>query len=346
MNIDLDVYRAHERDGYITCRAHPEYPLLIWNYTAKAQYENVWDAVTMTARGLITEEDGKVVARPFQKFFNADQLKEPLPLEPFTVTEKMDGSLFILCLWHNQIITATRGSFQSEQALHGRNVLFEKYGDFEVKNGYTYLFEVIFPENRVVVDYGAMDDLVLLALIETESGRELPLSDPLFHFPFPVVKQYDGVEDVAELAKIQEANQEGFVVRFASGLRVKIKMEEYKRLHRLLTQCSARTIWELLKNNQSIDQFLERVPDEFYAWVKKTHKELCDQFEDIQTECRVLHGLVSVLPSRKEQAEVVLQTTYSGIVFTMLDGKPYQEAIWKMLRPKAERPFVTVDEEA
>jgi len=246
-----------------------------------------------------------------------------------------------------EVITATRGSFASEQALHGTEVLARKYGDFCFKEGYTYLFEVIYKNNRIVVDYGDMDDLVLLTIIKTETGRDLSLiRNPEFlkEIPFPVVKHYDGVADVAALSRIQEANKEGFVVRFSSGLRVKIKMEEYKRLHRLLTQCNARTIWEILKSGQSLEQFLDRVPDEFYNWVKKTNAELLAQFAAIEQECAQIVVQVQDLPSRKEQALVVVKTRYSGIVFSMLDHKNYQEAIWKLLYPAATKPFA-VDEE-
>ena len=94
--IDLESFREHERQGLITCREHPTGKLLIWNYTTRCQYEHAWDEVTIQARGLITTTDGTIVARSFNKFFNLDQHQGDLPLEPFTVTAKEDGSLGIL----------------------------------------------------------------------------------------------------------------------------------------------------------------------------------------------------------------------------------------------------------
>ena len=40
---------------------------------------------------------------------------------------------------------------------------------------YTYLFEIIYPSNRIVVDYGSSRRLVLLAAVHTQTGIELAI---------------------------------------------------------------------------------------------------------------------------------------------------------------------------
>jgi RNA ligase len=85
--------------GFVRAGVHPTLPMTILNYTEKAQYERVWNPVTLTCRGLIVNHTTKdVVARPFRKFFNygepaADGLDTSGPV---CVTDKMDGSLGIL----------------------------------------------------------------------------------------------------------------------------------------------------------------------------------------------------------------------------------------------------------
>ena len=292
--------------------------------------------------------DGTIVSRSFPKFFNIEEVQTSLPMEPFKITGKEDGSLGILYFVGNHPFIATRGSFVSEQAKRATKILYEKYFDFLPQfNEYcTYLFEVVFKENRIVVNYGDMEDIILLAVIHTSTGQEYDIHNMPYAvtWPFPVAKQYDGITDFAELKRLEEPNKEGFVIRFASGLRVKSKFSEYVRLHRILTQCTARTIWELLRNNEPFDAFLDRVPDEFYAWVKRTREDLQRQFSEIETECRSVVASVEHLPTRKEQAMLVTKSTYPGIVFSMLDSKNYQDLIWKLLYPEATRPFI-VDEE-
>lgn len=342
--IDLPSFREREAQGLITCRPHPTEGLLIWNYTPQCQFAQAWDEVTMQSRGLITQVDGTIVARPFRKFHNIEQHQQ-LPLESFKVTEKMDGSLGILYFVNGKPFIATRGSFTSEQAIKATDILYRKYGGITglFKPCYTYLFEIIYPENRIVVDYAGMEELVLLAIINTNTGEEYDIHDPDFIKTccglFPIVKHYDGITDIARLRELEEANKEGFVIRFESGLRVKCKFTEYVRLHKLLTQVNARLIWERLRDNQPIDDLLERVPDEFFAWIKTTCGALQSQYSAIEQASLEVVAQVQGLPSRKEQAAIVCRSQYSGVVFKMLDKKPYADVIWKMLKPAAERPF-------
>lgn len=95
MKIDLEAFRQHEKDKLISCRPHSKGKLLIWNYTPRAQFDRVWDDVTTQARGLITDLEGNIKARPFRKFFNFGEHPgaEELSLAGATVTEKYDGSL-------------------------------------------------------------------------------------------------------------------------------------------------------------------------------------------------------------------------------------------------------------
>ncbi|HLZ60101.1 MAG TPA: T4 RnlA family RNA ligase, partial [Ktedonosporobacter sp.] len=289
----------------------------------------------------ITRADGTILAKSFPKFFNYGEREIEIPLEPFKVTEKQDGSLGVSYLIDNTPYIATRGSFTSDQAIKATQILREKYASFQFNPAYTYLFEIIYRENRVVVDYGNMEDLVLLAVINTETGEEYDIHDSSWvdSWPFPVVKHYDGIKDIAQLREMERENAEGFVIRFASGLRLKIKHAEYLRLHSILTHVNARVIWELLRNKQPFDDLLQEVPDEFYAWVTATRENLLQQFAAIEAQCQAIVAPVRGISTRKEQAAIVGKERYSGIIFRMLDEKDYADSIWKLLRPEAERPF-------
>lgn len=339
IQVAVDTLRRLVEQNYLTMRAHPQTDLLIWNYTQRAQYDRYWTQETLLCRGLITRRDGTIVARPFPKFFNLEEYQGALPIEDFEVTEKMDGSLGILYWIGDAPAIATRGSFESEQAVKGTKMLRGRYAAYPFDKRYTYLFEIIYPENRIVVDYGAMEDLILLAVIETATGNELSLNE-LGETPFPTVRRYDGVTDLAELRRIEEQNKEGFVVRFpSSGLRLKLKYAEYARLHRLLTQVNARTIWKCLAIGAALDELLDRAPDEFYGWVRATEATLLSDYARIEGYSLEIAAGVRTLPTRKQQAEIVMTCRYPAVVFKLLNGKPHAAAIWKLLRPAAERPF-------
>jgi RNA ligase len=94
---DRERLDALVADGWLRSQRHPDADLWIYNYTEKTQYEKHWIPETLVCRGLILDQAGRVIARPFSKFFNYGDPQVPsIPDEPFIVMEKMDGSLGIL----------------------------------------------------------------------------------------------------------------------------------------------------------------------------------------------------------------------------------------------------------
>lgn len=320
--------------NYVYCKKHPDANLWVYNYTAKTQYDALWNEVTMQCRGLILNENFEIVARPFQKFFNlGERGNQVIPNESFEVYEKMDGSLGVMYWIDNEPFIATRGSFISDQAKEANAILREKYSPVfkQLDRSKTYLFEIIYPQNRIVVDYGDRRDLVLLAIIDTATGKEEALQD----IGFPIIKKYDGIKDIGKLIKLEKENREGFVVRFESGLRYKVKFKEYLRLHRIVTQVSSISIWEYLSAGKSFDEILEIVPDEWHVWIKAKVEELNEAYHAIERQCK---NEFKVLENRAETAYYFNQRAYPSVLFAMLDGKPYSEKIWRLVKPEFEQP--------
>ncbi len=332
--MDKEQLISKVNDKLISIQKHPEANLFIYNYSPKVQYEKLWDEITMMARGLILDTEMNIVARPFGKFFNLEEHTESeIPNLPFDVYEKMDGSLGILYWLNDKPFIATRGSFNSEQSQHANEILYSKYPHTfdNIDKSSTYLFEIIYPQNRIVVDYGLIDDLVLLTIINNETGEER-----IEDIGFPIVKKFDGINDLKELKALEQDNKEGFVVRFKNGFRVKMKFAEYVRLHRIITGISNIVIWEYLSEGKSFDELLEKVPDEFYQWVKKTKEQLENNFNSIKKECESVY---KKFETRKETAIYFQTQKYPAVLFLMLDKKSTDKAIWKLVRPEYSKPF-------
>lgn len=355
MTIDLNKMHDLEKQKLISIQQHPSMPLLIFNYTQRCQFDKIWDENTSICRGLITNLRGDVVARPFPKFFNLGEHEgeeSALPKinwkQDFTATKKADGSLGILYKTHRGYDLATRGSFTSDQAAKARVIFYAKGYDKYLYNleDYTYLFEIIFPENRIVLDYGSMEDLILLDVIHTETGKSIPhqsLRNIAEAIGCPIV-EYIQTDEIAlkESSKKNVENEEGYVVRFDNGMRIKVKFEEYVRLHRLITGVNAKHIWESLMNGQSLDDLMNRVPDEFFQWVKNTKENLEDAYLGIERYCKHIIENGPKDATQKEWAFYFLQDEakqFSGILFPMLKKQEYSKHIWKMIRPEASTPF-------
>jgi RNA ligase len=240
-------------------------------------------------------------------------------------------------------IFATRGSFTSEQSIKGKEILDKKHDYSALRKDNTYLFEIIYPENRIVVDYKGEEKLVVLGVIHTETGNEVPDSSLFFmqEGGWELVTVYKTWGEGYDILKEEiSKDKEGYVLRFKNGFRMKIKGEEYVRLHRILTNISNRDIWEYLKDNKPFDELLEKVPDEFNDWVKETARDLTVRFENIEKEYReVFENLNNRNLSRKDFALRAKHYRYSNILFNMLDGTNPKQTIWKIIYPEHSKPF-------
>jgi hypothetical protein len=345
-------------EGYLMVNTHPDYPLMILNYSRKAQFEKYWNEYTLMARGLIIDMFYDVVAMPFKKFFNYEELiASPMypnaPISDYEIYDKMDGSLGILFnydgLWH----IATRGSFMSDQAIRAKSIL--KQHDLTRLNvDNTYLFEIIYPENRIVVDYSGAEKLVLLGIMHV-NGHDYEYDKVVekmaYECPtFEIVKRYDSVADINELKSRNISNQEGYVMRLkGSDFRMKCKFEDYCRLHSIITNVSTKDIWATLRDGKSIEELLVNTPDEFDDWVRAQVCGLQKDFADIELGEKMRVDLIkSVMKdptSKKEFAEIVLQSSgNSAVAFRMFEGKKYDHIIWRIIEPAWSKPFFQSDE--
>jgi RNA ligase len=201
-------------------------------------------------------------------------------------------------------------------------------------------------KNRIVVDYGDKYCLVLLAVIDTASGIEMSYGNVnyLYSEYFEVVKKYDikNITNLLDLKTLEEDNKEGFVVKFSNGFRVKVKFAEYVRLHGVLTNVSSLTIWRHLMNGDDFDMLLDKVPDEFYDWLKKTVAILELKYNEI--ERLALKEFIRIyrwedLTNRKDFALEALKSVHCAILFKLYENKLYDNIIWKKVRPVFSKPF-------
>ena len=310
-------------DGLLYKQVHPTLPLTIWNYTEKVQFEDLWDEVTLMCRGLVTDDKGNVVARPFRKFFNMEEGKHT-STDEFKVYEKMDGSLGIFFNYEGEWVMATRGSFTSDQAVKGMEML-SKYDYNKLHKDFTYLFE-----------------------ISLHGDLDIRIQNLVKNIGLNVVKRYDGISDYSVLKGMVRDDAEGFIVHFSNGDRMKVKGVEYLRLHKIMTNVSTTGIWECLKNGDDVLELMKEVPDEFYKKIKSYVRDLRYNHYSISEYCGKMHdgfrygkyGDVDPEPSKKEYAEFVMKNIKEGlrgVMFQMWDKKDYDETIWKLIRPEFKK---------
>jgi RNA ligase len=256
------------RLGFVYRRIDGATGLRLFIYTPRCVYEDGWDEFTIVARGLIVDENaGQLVATPFPKFFNVGERRGDVPDLPFEAYEKLDGSLIIVFHHGGRWRTATKGAFDSEQAVWARARL-DAVDLSPLSPGTTYLFEAVYPENRIVVRY-AEPALVMLAAYDAD-GRELTYDEVVatgraLGWRAARRHAFASIADMVSHAATLPRDHEGFVIRFGNGLRLKLKGAEYRRIHALISRCTPLAMWEAMAAGDDLAAIRRDLPEEFWT---------------------------------------------------------------------------------
>lgn len=347
MQVDFDRLSKYEEAGKLRHSVHPGGALHVWCYSVQTVYSRDWDDLTRICRGLVTDGDGNVISRPFPKFFNWGEPEAPGPeitQSPFWAFDKMDGSLIVVGEQDGEAVVSTKGSFNTWHSEKAREML---QGWKPIK-GSTAIFEFIHPDNRIVVDYGDTEELVLLGAVENSTGED--------HFTPENYAEGSGwfgrlvpphafrlqaiLETVANLEN--GPNREGFVLIWPQvggpSYRVKIKFAQYMQLHRTLSRLSNVAVWEALSNG-TLDALLEVVPDEMYDQVRECSNELISRHADLRKRAEsVARNAVLLFATRAQQAQYILgkfDVVDSSLAFLALDARSagLDKATWQRIKP-------------
>lgn len=342
---------------------------LLFNYSHRCQYKppTEWNWLEKISRGLIYKRDGEVAAVPFQKFWNWGQIEADGPI--VEVSEKLDGSLGIMFWDGSSNRIATRGNFESEQALWATDFLREQHREMVEKHlSLTLLFEIIYAENRIVVDYSGRRDisgLMLIGAIDLESSRDFSARQikklaEIFGFMTPISWEFiDGLwikfhpgrpggrveeqfyglgvgEYLNLFAKeIRGTEQEGWVVRTQNGQRLKIKGEEYIKYHRFISGFSKEMVIRSIVETDNFSELKTAVcppylQDQMQQWADEFMLEMLAGMSEIR-------GLIEECPHKDRKGQALwIKGCYpdrkdlQALFFTYLDQKPWGECFSKI----------------
>lgn len=333
-----ELQERYVETGLVSVAKRGNFVLLC--YTNKCQKEAAWDTVTRACRGLILDAvTGEVIALPLQKFFNigeggvTEAAVENLPDLPFAVYEKVDGSLGIL-YWPEDgsglPALASTGSFQSEQAKRGTQMLRELAGIEELPSELTFLFEIVFKGNKgpaIEYDY---EGLVLLAINNRLTGEELPweavvawakkLGCRVAH-----VYNFISIEDLLAQKELLSADLEGFVIRFANGRRFKFKGTAYLQLLWAVRSVRFADVFLAVVEDR-FEEFVASYPEELEPRLREVAQTVMDEFVRLERAAELVLEKAPALTNEKEFAVWVkslhLPSDIEGIVFNLFRGQP------------------------
>jgi RNA ligase len=280
----------------------------------------------MACRGLVLDSQDRIVSRPFTKFFNLGEPSCPaLPNEPYQVYEKLDGSLAIAFYHNGRWRMTTRGSFANDYVSYAERWL----ADFPFPKEHTVMFEVVIPNDAMSRPVKHDPGLYYLGSVHTESGMDLgPVDDGLW---LQRSARCYGAEslDVLQARAENEVGHEGFVVRFESGLRVKIKTAWYLKLFRAITNLTEKKLRELVAETYDPEGVIASFPEELRAEVEQIVWPLVGRAQStggkIYREFSMLKKLYPEASSSREARKAfafhIKEFPHRALFFKLLEGK-------------------------
>ena len=305
------------------------------------------DPIVKECRGIILRKnDWKIVCYPFKKFFNyGEGHSDTIDFETSKVQEKVDGS--IMKMWYdgNEWIISTNGKIDSTDVTcaigKSFNELFieslknqldndeTKYNEFfETLNkhkNYTYIFEMVHPLTRVVIEYDKPD----LRHIGTRNNDTYEELDINIGIQKPTEYKFNSFDDVINMSRLLPYSKEGYVVVDANWNRVKVKSPAYLAVHHLKNNgvISARRVIDIiLKGEQSevlsifpeFTDYFNVASEIFYNFKAELEKNI-DDFKNMTFE------------SKKGFAMVASKTQLPDFFFQVYDGKYTYDDLSKYL---------------
>lgn len=337
----------HCERNLVRIHQSPKFPhLRSLHYQEEAVYSKTWSEFCKACRGVVVDlRNKKLLAVPLFKFWNMTESPGPSYAEcqsfgPFTVSEKLDGSMIILFrdLESGLVHATTKGSFDSTQGEDAtkwaREHLPEALLEPKFLERHTLMFEWIDYGNKIVIDYsrkGYQPGLYLIGVRENFSEKLFSYEEvqefAKIHGTL-TVKTYPfaSLDAVIDKAKDLPFQEEGYVVRFRSnGIMCKVKGDEYLRIHRFISSLNDKNLLELMVEGKE-KETLETCPEEYRDEVISSLENYRKQALELQSQVYRLFALAPKESRREFALHVKLRVPnhLQRYLFHLMDQKPLE----------------------
>lgn len=300
-------------------------------------------------RGLIFDKKGKLISRPYHKFFNVGekeetQLNKVNLYEPHVVLEKLDGSMIRPIPTADGFRLATKAGV-TDVAMNAEVFIADKphYSTFIkkcIQKGSTPIFEWCSRKNRIVVDYPE-DQLILTGIRYLDIGTYVAYGNMKLYaeaWDIPVVKAISNlsVQNINLFVnQIREwEGTEGVVLRFDSGYMVKIKADDYVLRHKSKDAINQeKNVIQVLVED-AVDDLLPLLTPEDAHRIQAFSKAFWLAVEDVASD---LHDRYAALEKRGSQKDFAMVVTsqvpkhLQHFMFGAYRGEPIRDLLVKQI---------------
>ena len=303
--------------------------------------DDLGGAIRRECRGLIFDDDGNLMSRPFHKFFNINEREETQThvvdmSQPHVIMEKMDGSMIRPILVDGYLRLATKMgvtnvAMDAEAWLAAQDPSMKEWLRRCVEDSVTPIFEWVSPFNQIVLAYESAD-LVYLGTRDNATGAYVMDTS----CPFTSVPRYGSVEgNIADYVARQRGaeGREGDIIRFSDGHMLKVKNDWYVRIHKTVDRIVFdRNIVNLIINEE-VDDVLPMLPQVQADRVRDFELRFWDAFGKTEKTLAMLY-LEAVRGYDSDRKRIALEfvptlqnKADAQFIFRMLDGHDLRELL-------------------
>lgn len=297
--------------------------------------------ICQEARGLILDENYKIAAYPFYKFFNYNEsYAASIDWKSSYSTLKIDGSLIIVFYnegWQVATSSGRKAATVDSNIYYYPNfkMLFDKAAENSgldwdrLDPRYTYCFELVSPYNKIVIRYSEPK----LYHIFSRNNNSLEEEEVDIGIEKPKRFQFNSEQDYKNLIKeAEEKDIEGIVVQDKYGNRVKMKTQSYLEKFHLRNNgtWSEKSIIGAILSGES-SEVLSYFPEYDEAFSEVKHKMALFYSGFLLKELLIKEWLKLGNIDRKTYAKSVKKYSsfIQSILFEFYDGKDFCEIVSK-----------------
>jgi RNA ligase len=334
---DVTPHISFEIGFVVSRREH--YTIIDYVYTMDDTFAH---PVARECRGLKFDRDGKIIARPFHKFFNLGEKEQPDQIDwslPHVVFDKLDGSMVHPAIVNGQLVFMTRMGItpQSQAAQKYASTALLKLSTVMIERGITPMFEFTSPENRIVVAY-EKPELTLLAGREIINGQYLTSNELTAigkEFGVQVVRNMGNIGDIRTFMETtrHEDGIEGYVIAFEDGYRIKLKTDGYVLRHKALAGLKLeKNVIELVAA-RAVDDVIPLLKPEIAVHLRTYEAKLLSEAAQYASSITAFIDSNREIERKDFAAKTMKEwdSRLRGVVFAALDGRDPYEGIIRLL---------------
>ena len=286
-------------------------------------YWNYDNGIFRECRSLVVDlKHDELVLTPYKKFFNMGQLPETSKeiiedkiknAKTIEFSNKLDGSMQQARYYNGQIIMSGSQAINpnlefSWRLKDGYNMLLSDNSYINmIKNNpdYTFIFEYISPKDKHIVIYTEeQEGLYLIGIRNSVTGKELNYKEVLAIGNAYGVKMTTLIDTNLQkiyktLDKVSASDAEGFVINI-DDMRVKLKYDDYIKLHKFLASAlSKNKIIEYIQND-TLDDVASKLPEIYRQEFFNKVRDIMMLKKNIENNIKMIYDKLPHIDNRKE----------------------------------------------